>query len=112
MRVSVGNTAKHLAHHAEQRQRARIADAVIDALASLRVRNTPLSRKIAMCWEILLCEVPTLPCTLTSRSPSTHRILSRNGCDMAFIARGLLYMLLLVDPEPAHSGFCCHFSPR
>ena len=25
----------------------------------------------------------------------THRILSRNGCDMAFIARGLLDMFLL-----------------
>src|SRR5690554_2583788 len=39
---------------------------------------------------MLLCEVPTsltMSCTLTSESPSRHRMRSRSGCAIAFSAR-------------------------
>lgn len=50
----------------------------------------PLSRSMARCWEILLCEVPTcstISWTLISRSPRVHNIFSRRGWDMALSER-------------------------
>src|SRR6266581_195506 len=48
---------------------------------------------MARCCEMLLCEVPTastMSWTQTSRSPTTQRIFSRSGCEMALRARAAI----------------------
>src|SRR5581483_9253861 len=72
----------------------------------------PFSRKTARCCEMLLWEVPTastMSWTLTSCSPSTHRIFSRSGCEMAFIARAACSICSL-RPISSKMSSCSRFT--